>query len=109
MVTAERRPILGALTGRGVKLTPSGEIVRRYWDMIPDRFRSASVDTLVIMPDHVHAIVVFSMDADRRYTLSNVVGWVKQRAAREIRATGHLHTSVWQSSFHDRIIDNPES
>src|SRR6185437_4389982 len=109
MVTAERRPILGALTGRGVKLTPSGEIVRRYWDMIPDRFRSASVDTLVIMPDHVHAIVVFSMDADRRYTLSNVVGWVKQRASREIRASGYLHTGVWQSSFHDRIIANPES
>ena len=109
MVTAERRPIFGALTGRGVKLTPSGEIVRRYWDMIPDRFRSVSVDTLVIMPDHVHAIVVFSVDADRRYTLSNVIGWVKQRAAREIHASGYLRASVWQSSFHDRIIDNPEA
>ncbi len=96
MVTAERRPILGALTGRGVKLTPSGEIVRRYWDMIPDRFRSVSVDTLVIKPDHLHAIVVFSGDADRRYTLSNVIGWVKQRASREIHASRYLRASVWQ-------------
>ena len=109
MVTHERRPILGALTESGLKLTPSGEIVRRYWHMIPDRFQQVSVDTFVLMPDHVHAIVVFSLSEGRCDTLSNVVGLVKQRAAREIHVMGHLHTRVWQSSFHDRIIDNPGS
>ena len=109
MVTYERRPILGALIGSGVKLTPSGKVVQRYWQMVPDRFRGVSVDTLAVMPDHVHAIVVFSLSENRRDTLSKVVGWVKQRAAREIHAARHVHTCVWQSSFHDRIIANAEA
>jgi putative transposase len=109
LVTHERRPILGALAGSGVKLTPSGEIVRRYWHMVPDRFPGVSIDTFVIMPDHVHVIVVFSLSENRRGSLSKVVGWVKQRAAREIHEIGHVHTQVWQSSFHDRIITDRES
>ena len=101
--------MFGALRGDGVALSASGEIVKRIWSAVPIRFAGVTIDTFVVMPDHVHAIVSLSADPSRTVTLSQVVGWAKQRAAREIhliKCKGTVH--IWQRSFHERIIRDAE-
>jgi putative transposase len=41
-----------------VRLSPVGEIVAQCWVAIPDHFPVAELDAFVIMPNHLHGIVV---------------------------------------------------
>ena len=34
-----------------------GNIVRKHWYELPDRFPNVSLDAFVVMPDHVHGII----------------------------------------------------
>jgi REP element-mobilizing transposase RayT len=116
-VTQLRRPVFGGLTRDGVLLTPEGRIVQRCWMHVDQLFVGVTIDTFVVMPDHTHAIVVLSPIMDRSVGLSQVVGWVKQRASRrvnQINQTNRTHPEstlasppLWQRGFHDRIITDP--
>lgn len=53
-------PLLGAIVGRSVRLTGAGRIVRDCWFAIPRHFPYVAIDAFVIMPDHVHGIVMIN-------------------------------------------------
>jgi putative transposase len=108
-ITHHRRRILGLVTERGVLLTEAGRIAHRWCSAVADRFPGVVIDTFVVMPDHVHAIVVLARTPRRTVDVSQVVGWIKQRAAREIAAAGLLNPPIWQRSFHDRIIRDADA
>src|SRR5215217_8419039 len=38
-------------------LSPIGEVVKHFWQEIPNRFPAASLDEWVIMPDHIHGLI----------------------------------------------------
>jgi REP element-mobilizing transposase RayT len=38
-------------------LSPIGEIVRKNWDDIPDRFSGLGLGGFVVMPNHIHGII----------------------------------------------------
>jgi putative transposase len=104
-LTHQRRPVLGTLTRGGVVLTRARSIVYRCWADVQERFPTVTIDTFVVMPDHVHAIVVLSRTENRSIGLSQVVGWVKRRASREIRLLAVMPSApLWHRSFHDSII-----
>ena len=109
-ITHDRRPILGIATQRGIVLTSAGRIVDQCWRMVSDQFKGVVIDQFVVMPDHVHAIVVLLSTPDRTVNLSDVIGWTKGRAAREISAQPSPPAGpIWQRSFHDRIVRNAEA
>ena len=103
-LTHRRRAVLGTLTRDGVLLTPAGNIVCECWVAVQGRFPGVTIDTFVVMPDHVHAIVVLARSYDRTIGLSQAVGWVKRRASREIGSLPAVAAPVWHRSFHDSII-----
>ena len=37
-------------------------IVKKQWDNIPHRFKNVELDEFVIMPNHIHCIIVISFD-----------------------------------------------
>ncbi|HMN06562.1 MAG TPA: hypothetical protein PKD45_12620, partial [Flavobacteriales bacterium] len=64
--TQDRKPLFGKVVDG--KMVPSaiGEIVQRCWDAIPDHMPMAICDAFVVMPDHVHGIIVIrDVAADR--------------------------------------------
>ena len=69
---------------------------------IPIHFPGISIDKWVIMPNHVHAIVVLPGNSA---ALSTIIGQYKAAVTREIRAFDS-DMQVWQTSFHDHIIRN---
>ena len=95
------------LFGDGAELTALGGLAEKELLRIPERFPGVRMDKHVIMPNHIHAIVVLGCDGAERSrplpTLSTVVGLYKSGVS---RLAGE---SVWQRSFYDHIIRNEES
>ncbi len=60
--TRNRAPLLGEVRDNSVKLTRTGEIVAEEWLGIAVRRRDVSLDQWVVMPNHVHGIVVIHRD-----------------------------------------------
>jgi REP element-mobilizing transposase RayT len=57
-VTWQRECLLGAIEGAQVMLSPVGQAVHREWRRLTSRFPGVGLDEFVIMPNHVHGIIV---------------------------------------------------
>ncbi|MCC7020145.1 MAG: hypothetical protein IT332_10345 [Ardenticatenales bacterium] len=58
VVAAGREWVFGEVVGGVMRLSPIGEIVRTCWAAIPDHHPSATLDAHVIMPNHIHGILI---------------------------------------------------
>ena len=54
----KRQCLFGDVIDTQVQLTGFGEIVRRCWSAIPVHFPGVAVDAFVVMPNHVHGILI---------------------------------------------------
>ncbi len=64
--TQNREPYFGQVVDQAMSLSPIGEIAHQYWSEIPQHSPSnIQVDAFIIMPNHVHGIVVIE-DTDGR-------------------------------------------
>lgn len=84
------------------KLSLMGCAASKCLQEIPKHFPEAVIDKWVVMPNHIHAIVVLS---NHHTNLSSVVGQYKSAVTKCIRAFCP-DAQVWQKSFHDHIIRN---
>ena len=96
--------------GKPGELNQIGKIVYDALINIPNHYQHIKIDHCVVMPNHLHAIIVVGCDgeAGERPSLNTVVGQFKSGCAREIHKI-HSDLKVWQRSYHDHIIRNPES
>ena len=86
-------------------LSPVGKIVEEEIKHFSRVYDTLYVDCYVIMPNHVHLILVIGSNNERQGaaptpTLSQMVGGWKRKVS--IRAG----FSPWQKSFHEHIISN---
>ncbi len=97
------------------ELTAYGKIVEKTIQTIPERYR-VTIDTYVIMPNHVHLILIIADEEVRairesplreRSVISKIIGYLKMNASKEIhRQYGNV--TVWQRGFHDHVIRDRE-
>ena len=77
------------------------------WD-IPRRFPTVSVDKYVVMPNHIHLLLLFAKEnttGSTDVTLGNVIGWYKYQVTKQINeAFGNAGNRVFQRSYHDHVI-----
>lgn len=59
----QRRCFLGEAVGGKVRLSPAGEMVLRVWEAVPNHYPGVDVDAFVVMPNHVHGIIVLKTPA----------------------------------------------
>lgn len=76
---------------------------------IQSHFKDVKIDKYVIMPNHIHALIVIGCNAKTERsrpfpTLSTVIGLYKSSVSKQIHKTNN--TPVWQKSFYDRIVRN---
>lgn len=58
--THERVHLFGQVTDGAMRNSPMGDIVQRCWYAIPEHMPMVVCDAFVVMPDHVHGIVVIT-------------------------------------------------
>ena len=106
--------LFGEVTVGDMRLNDAGRMVIAIWDSLPQRYEGVDVDAFVVMPNHIHGIIVindpvgaihespafespaFESDVKsgairesplqnrRAMTLSKIVGYLKMNAAKEI-------------------------
>ncbi len=96
------------------ELSDLGEIVRQAIETLSNTYPMVSVEAHVIMPNHVHMIIVIgSADVDRTQTngQKQTIGRTQfaPTVSRMIKQwkgaiTKRLGFSPWQKSFHDHVI-----
>lgn len=119
--TKGRECVFGTVIDDTVRLTEAGEIVSQVWYGLPERFPSVELDAFVVMPNHIHAIVIivgaqFIAPAasgsgtgamNRAPTLGEIVRTFKAASTRLIR-TSTNPAFAWQRNYYDHIIrDEP--
>jgi putative transposase len=136
--TGENRNYFGTLQKAQLVATPIGKVAGDFWQAIPEHFPFVGVDEFVIMPNHLHSILLFDNPEffDREYvnlTVSeqvealdgtleirnggNSFGPQTKNLASVIRNYKAAVTSYanknsirfkWHPRYHDRIIRSPE-
>jgi len=104
-----------------------GDIVYRQWHELPSHYPHVYLDAFVIMPNHIHGIVVLSDEGAlpaplvgagfetrpygcQRHALPEIVRGFKTYSARAINdARGTRGMPVWQRSFYDHVIRDERS
>jgi putative transposase len=98
-----------------------GELAKQIWFEIPTHFAFIQLGAFVVMPNHLHGILIIENDAADKSppeqktggfagnknpmsneNISRVVRWFKGRCAFEMRKN-HVDFE-WQPRFHDHII-----
>ena len=88
-------------------------ILTETWQNLPGRFSTLSLDTLVVMPDHIHGILHLQdsqkhahtptlSDIMRVYKSITSVHWIRLNKKRNTICSKHL----WQERFYDHVIRN---
>ena len=99
-------PNVGAVIGRpqeSVHLSKFGQVVKSAINEIPKRYDKIEIDKYVIMPNHVHMILIITASGGRPMT-APTISWVINQFKGHI--TKQIGFSVWQKSFNDHIIRN---
>ena len=130
IVSHKRFPIFGKINNGKTYLSHPGRIVEECWGEIPSDFSTVSLDGFVIMPNHLHGIVI--IDDQRNGTTTNIspfltgdektmtagpqskslsaiVGSFKSVATKRIHRLGitKFH-SIWQRNYYEHIIRNED-
>jgi len=85
-------------------------IIRQVWDNLPGHYDNIILDEFVVMPNHVHVIIIIQDDAvgaDLRSarSLSEIIRGFKSFSTRELNK--HLNISgksFWQRNYYDHVI-----
>ena len=96
---------------RSAHLSEVGKTVERAIKQIGERYQAVEVNKYVIMPNHIHMILVIqssvedngrAMQTVRAPTISTVVNQFKGFVTKQVGF------SIWQKSFYDHVIRNED-
>ena len=102
---AGKRPYFGHIKDEKMQLNEHGQIVYKYWHAIIKNYPSVSLDYFVIMPNHLHGIIVLKEkgETDKSpVSLSVIIKSFKQVTSKQLRFK--ISEFAWQKSFYDHVI-----
>lgn len=118
---------MGQIVGEKMALNDIGRIVSEVWQEIPAHFKDVELDSFIIMPDHVHGIIIIKECAEpimhsvstnfknrgavseehglKRRSLGSIVGSFKAEVSRRVNRIHKMEgVSFWQRNYYERII-----
>ena len=122
-----RNCVFGEILDAEMELNGFGRIVRECWDDFEYHYGHLILGTFVIMPNHIHGIMILTpdstngvgaglkpaptnVDGNKRHRLPEIVRGFKTFSARRInqlRATPG--TPVWQRNYFEHVIRDERS
>ncbi len=64
--TQNREYYFGDIKDGKMKLSEIGKMAEKYWDEIPEHFPFVKLDAFVVMPNHIHGIIIIDKIDDGR-------------------------------------------
>ncbi|MFH1288006.1 MAG: transposase [bacterium] len=105
----------GLITENKMTLNTLGVIVKNTWLEIPAHFNNIVLGQYIIMPNHIHGIIIINNPVGNGHArsvnnhtknnnLSVIVGSFKSAVTKRINQLNNTTPFKWQKSFHDHII-----
>jgi REP element-mobilizing transposase RayT len=121
----QRHTLFGFMQDQEIRLSRMGQVVLDCWNTLPDHHQHIATDAFVIMPNHVHGILIIgdvpgTGAAGRAPTprafgpgdhgsLSTIVRSFKSASARQINLLrGTPGAPVWQRNYYEHVVRNEE-
>lgn len=79
MNTQGREKLFGKITDGIMHLNEAGKIAQQCWQEIPEHFPTVILDEYIIMPDHIHGIIIIT-ETEPKNNQERVDIWVDVRA-----------------------------
>ncbi|MBN1112895.1 MAG: hypothetical protein JXA53_08275 [Bacteroidales bacterium] len=132
--TYKKQNYFGDIVDGKMNLSDIGNIAYKYWTEIPNHFPFVVLDRFVIMPNHIHGIIILNKDnsvietrqclvstditnnktpSEKRFqnqgkgTISSIIGSYKSIVTKHVRLINP--SFLWQSRFYDHVIRNNKS
>jgi putative transposase len=110
--TQNKSCLFGLIENGIMHLNELGVIVNSHLENIGHRFPQVRVVDYVIMPNHIHCILVIENDEEthaKRSTLGQILRFFKSKSAIEInKMLGRENDRLWQRNYYEHIIRNEE-
>lgn len=112
--TQNSRCLLSRIVGRGlapaeIQHTEYGQIARKQLLMLEQRYPLLKIDQYVIMPNHIHVILILSeAEKDTQYpALTDIICAYKSLTTRECKKVRPID-KLFQTSFYEHVIRGRE-
>ena len=121
--TKNRVCLFGEIRSDAMILNPAGRMIERWLQKIPSKFPDLDIDSAVVMPNHIHGVLlkysVITLNqtgetTDGNISLSDAIQWFKTMTTNEyIKGVRRFQWSpfqrrLWQRSFYDHVIRSEE-
>jgi len=116
--TKNKEEWFGRIENEEMILNKYGKIVSQCWYDLPNHYSNCSLGSFVIMPNHVHGIIMINdknavgngLKPFPTHGLSEIMRGFKTFSSRKINeAVENGNRFQWQKSFYDHVIRNEKS
>ncbi|MHC5614763.1 MAG: transposase [Nostoc sp.] len=120
LCTQGRQCLFGNVVKGKMQLNYLGHIAFNCWEAIPDHFPHIELDTFVVMPNHLHGVLVGARQCHAPTTeqfgkpvcgsTSTVIRSYKSVVSKSINIIWHTkEQSIWQRNFYEHISRDQKS
>lgn len=114
--TKDMQHYFGSLSENEIALNELGKHAENCWRSISERYSFVDLDQFIIMPNHIHGIIMICKKEHREYTpnkfgpqIDNLGGIIRGfKSGVSSFAKSNNICFQWQSRFFDRIIRNDQ-
>lgn len=125
IVTHHRQCLFGTIANGTMQLNESGKIAHQCWMEIPKHFPHTTLDEYIVMPNHIHGIIVLNDIADEKFdnmdkivpqnsfqhiiphSIGSIIRGFKIGVTKWFRQYTDIYT-VWQRNYYEHIIRNDD-
>jgi putative transposase len=112
--TWQRQRLFGDVSKTGVVLNDAGRLVESALLTLNSLAQGVAIDTHIVMPDHLHAIIHLGTNPsiDTPTSISDLIRVFKMRVLKSWpsgvrdREWSRYETHLWQQSYYDTLIRN---
>lgn len=113
IVTEGRLCMFGEVVAGEMRLNEAGEAVRQGWESLEERYRHVALDAFVVMPNHLHGVVVIddsgAESSTLRKPLGRLVGSFKTIMTQRVNdVLGTRGKRLWQRNFYEHVVRGQE-
>jgi len=104
-----RAMLFGEVIDGDVRPNEMGTIVQQTWDDLPTHYHGIDLDAFIVMPNHVHGLIILADQPERRHAIPEIVRGFKTFSARRVNERAGKSGVRWQRGYYEHVIRNEKA